>query len=240
MGQGTQISVGDNGLVGYVDSVTPPPRGRTAVPQQTPTPRRLAAAAATPPRWPAGPRSSSEIRDEGDDSRFAVSFTDEAVTNGSEGRTPGGARNGHRACRHVRARLARGQPDPLDPLAQAGAEAADREARYAALWLAIELRWDGGDTDTWSPPLNPAAGGGVVGRGANGLGRNAGATTSSESAPVAHVGAASVAPPVEGPKLCRRCLLDGVSVPIVWRCPRCCDRESDDESADDRSGPGMA
>ena len=68
-----------------------------------------------------------------------------------------------RACRHVRARLSRGQPDPLDPLAQAGAEAADREARYAALWLAIELRWDGGDTDTWSPPLNPAAGGGVVG-----------------------------------------------------------------------------
>ena len=102
----------------------------------------------------------------------AAIFVTVTVTRPGKGRTPGGARNGHRACRHVRARLARGQPDPLDPLAQAGAEAADREARYAALWLAIELRWGGGDTDTWSPPLNPAAGGGVVGRGANGLGRN--------------------------------------------------------------------
>ena len=40
----------------------------------------------------------------------------------------------------------------------AGAEAADREARYAALWLAIELRWGGGDTmgdtDGWFPPLS--------------------------------------------------------------------------------------
>ena len=162
MGQGTRISVGDDGLVGYVDPLTPPPRGHTAVPQQTPTPRRLAVAATSPHRWPAGPRSSSEIRVEGDDSRFAVSFTDEAVSNGLEGRTePGRAQDGHRACRHVRARLSRGQPDPLDPLAQAGAEAADREARYAALWLAIELRWGGGDTDTWSPPLNPASGGGV-------------------------------------------------------------------------------
>ena len=169
MGQGTRISVGDDGLVGYVDPPTPPPRGHAAVPQQTPSPRRLAVAAASPHRWPAGPRSSSEIRDEGDDSRFAVSFTNEAVSNGFEGRTePGRAQDGRRACRHVRARLSRGQPDPLDPLAQAGAEAADREARYAALWLAIELRWGGGDTDTWSPPLNPAAGGGVVGRGANG------------------------------------------------------------------------
>ena len=226
-------------MVGYVDPPTPPPRGHTAVPQQTPSPRRLAAAAASPHRWPAGPRSSSEIRDEGDDSRFAVSFTNEAVSNGFEGRTePRRAQDGHRACRHVRARLSRGQPDPLDPLAQAGAEAADREARYAALWLAIELRWGGGDTDTWSPPLNPAAGGGVVGRGGNGLGRN-----TVQPARARDATNLSVVPrgyPEVTPRLCRRCLLEGVSVPVVWRCPRCCDRESDGESADGRSGPGMA
>ena len=138
----------------------------------------------------------------------------------------------------ARARLARGQPDPLDPIAQAGAEAADREARYAALWLAIELRWGGGDTDAWSPTLNPAAGGGVVGRGANGLGRStvpatnhyarsrnatnptSEATTSGEPAPVARESAESVGHlGADGePRLCRRCLLEGVSVPVAWRC----------------------